>query len=279
MPAAPPPRQTGAGIPAVQPRQTGAAIPAVQPPRQTGTGLPAAAPPRQTGAAIPAVQPPARTYEVEEEPKSRVPLIIGVAVALAAVGGGAWFLLGRKAPTPPPATLSVAIEMPAPPPAPAPAEPAPPPAAPAEPPPPAPAEPAATPPAAPPRAPAAAPRNTDEEQARLLAAAERKYNGGNFLGAIGDYRRAAAIQPSAPAHVGLARALYDANKATEALSELKVATRVNPKYAPAYLLLGEIHQGDGRVAEARAAYQTFLGLSPTGEQARAVREILAKQLK
>jgi type IV secretory pathway VirB10-like protein len=218
---------------------------------------------------------------VEEETKSRVPLFIGIAVAVAALGAGAWFLLGRKAPPTPAPTLSVAIEMPAPPPAPpaAPTEPTPPPAAPAEPPPPAPAEPAAAPPAAPPRVPAAAPRNTDDEQARLLAAAERKYNSGNFLGAIGDYRKAAAIQPSAPAHVGLARALYDANKATEALSELKVATRVNPKYAPAYLLLGEIHQGDGRVAEARAAYQTFLGLSPTGEQARAVREILAKQLK
>jgi Tfp pilus assembly protein PilF len=57
-----------------------------------------------------------------------------------------------------------------------------------------------------------------------------------------------------------------------------VATRVNPKYAPAYLLLGEIHQGEGRNAEAKSAYQTFLNLSPNGEQARAVREIL-KQLK
>ncbi|HSN13730.1 MAG TPA: tetratricopeptide repeat protein, partial [Anaeromyxobacteraceae bacterium] len=131
---------------------------------------------------------------------------------------------------------------------------------------------------APPPKPAAPVVNTDEEQARLLAAAERKYNSGNFLAAIGDYRKAAAIQPSAPAHVGLARALYDANKASEALSELRVAIRVNPKYAPAFLLLGEIHQGEGRNADARTAYQTFLGLSPTGEQARAVREIL-KQLK
>ena len=91
--------------------------------------------------------------------------------------------------------------------------------------------------------------------------------------------RLAAIQPSAPAHVGLARALYDANRGAEALSELKVAVRVNPKYAPAYLLLGEIHQGEGRNAEARAAYQTFLNLSPSGDQARAVREILSTQLK
>ena len=33
------------------------------------------------------------------------------------------------------------------------------------------------------------------------------------------------------------------------------------------------------MAQARAAYQRFLQLQPTGEQARAVREILAKQLR
>ncbi|HSM92863.1 MAG TPA: tetratricopeptide repeat protein, partial [Anaeromyxobacteraceae bacterium] len=196
-----------------------------------------------------------------------------------------FFALGRKAPAPAPApqarpqppapapTVTVPIQV-----APAAPEPA---AAPAPEPAPAPAP--AVKPAAAPKAPAPKPpapvRNDDDEQARLLASAERKYNGGNFLAAIADYRRAASIQPSAPAHVGLARALYDANKAGEALSELKAATRVDPKYAPAFLLLGEIHQGEGRNAEARAAYQTFLTLSPSGEQARAVREILSKQLK
>jgi tetratricopeptide (TPR) repeat protein len=197
-------------------------------------------------------------------------------VVLAAAGAAAFFALGRKAPPPPaaaptpaPAAVSVPIQVP-PPPAPAPTETAPAP----------PVEPTPAPAAAKPAAKPAPPvRNTDDEQARLLAAAERKYNGGNFLAAISDYRKAASIQPSAPAHVGLARALYDANKASEALSELKVATRVDPKYAPAYLLLGEIHQGEGRTADARTAYQTFLSLSPSGEQARAVREILAKQLK
>ncbi|MGB8931461.1 MAG: tetratricopeptide repeat protein, partial [Anaeromyxobacteraceae bacterium] len=148
---------------------------------------------------------------------------------------------------------------------------------------PAPTAPEAAPPPVPkavpaPRAPPQV-RSSDDEQARLLASAERKYNDGNFPAAISDYRKAASIQPSAAAHVGLARALYDANRAGEALSELRVATRVEPKYAPAYLLLGEIHQGEGRNAEARAAYQTFLTLSPAGEQARAVREILAKQLR
>jgi hypothetical protein len=227
------------------------------------------------------VAPPA-PKPAEAPAKSKAPLLVGAIVVLAAAGAAAFFALGRKgpppapapSPAPAPAAVSIPIQVPASPaPAPAEAPPAPPvePAA-------APAPAAAAKPAPAPKPPPPA-RNSDDEQARLLAAAERKYNGGNFLAAISDYRKAASIQPSAPAHVGLARALYDANKATEALSELKVATRVDPKYAPAYLLLGEIHQGEGRNTEARTAYQTFLSLSPTGEQARAVREIIAKQLK
>ena len=300
-PAAPPARQTGQfslqvpppgsvplpasmggtasspGIPAVEapaPRTTGAAVPEAHPPaaRKTAAETPVLAPPPAPKPSPAPAPAPAR---------SKAPLLVGALVVLAVAGAAAFFALGRKVPPPPapapapaPAAISVPIQVPAPP-APAPTETPPPP--PVEP------TPAPAPAAAAKPAPAAKPpppeRNTDDEQARLLAAAERKYNGGNFLAAISDYRKAASIQPSAPAHVGLARALYDANKAGEALSELKVATRVNPKYAPAYLLLGEIHQGEGRTAEARAAYQTFISLSPTGEQARAVREIIAKQLK
>jgi tetratricopeptide (TPR) repeat protein len=248
-------------------------MPAVEPPA-----------PRRTVAQIPVVAPPRQARAAPAPSKSKAPLIVGAIVLLGAAGASAFFALGRKTP-PPPATVTAPAPAAAPAPAPA-VEPAPPPAAPTTAPPVAPA-PAAAPAARPapvakaPPAPKPPPqeRNSDDEQARLLATAERKYNDGNFLAAITDYRKAASIQPSAPAHVGLARALYDANKASEALSELKVATRVNARYAPAYLLLGEIHQGEGRTAEARSAYQTFLSLSPTGEQARAVREIIATQLK
>jgi DNA-binding response OmpR family regulator len=261
-------------MPAVQPPAFQPPAPQPPVPRRTGAAIPVAPLQRQTADDLPA----AATSKERPTPagRSKGPLVTVALVALAAASAGAWYAMGRKAAPAAPTRASISVPIEVPPPAPAPLEAA------AEP-PPASAVPekkvaraaaVAKPPPAPP-----VPRNTDDEQARLLAIAERKYNAGNFLGAIGDYRRAAAIQPSAPAHVGLARALYDANKATEALSELKVATRVDPKYAPAYLLLGEIHQGDGRLPEARAAYQTFLGLSPTGEQARAVREILSKQLR
>lgn len=288
MPAVQPPRPTAGGMPAAQPpRQTGGAFPDAPPARPTGAGIPAAPPPapRQTGVDVPALE----RVIAERQAKSKGPIVAVALLLLAAAGGGAWFLLGRKPAAQPPAPQSVAVPVQIPAPAPASPEPAAPPTAepapaaqPSAPPAAAAAQPTApapTPPAA--AAPKTAPTavNTDEEQARLLAAAERKYNGGNFLAAIGDYRKAAAIQPSAPAHVGLARALYDANRGGEALSELRVAIRIDPKYAPAYLLLGEIHQGEGRNAEARSAYQTFLSLSPAGDQARAVREILATQLK
>jgi tetratricopeptide (TPR) repeat protein len=130
--------------------------------------------------------------------------------------------------------------------------------------------------AAPAPAPAAAARAGDAEYQRLLASGDRKYDTGNFLAAIGEYRKAAILKPTGPALVGLARALYDANRPVEALRELDRAIQVDARYAPAWLLLGEIHQGDGRTAEARTAYERFLRLQPTGDQARAVREILAK---
>jgi len=90
---------------------------------------------------------------------------------------------------------------------------------------------------------------------------------------------AVSIRPTGPALVGLARALYDANRSAEALRELDRALKAEPRYAPGWLLAGEIHQGEGRVEEARRAYQRFLLLEPHGDQARAVREILAKQLR
>jgi tetratricopeptide (TPR) repeat protein len=124
----------------------------------------------------------------------------------------------------------------------------------------------------------AVPKKVDDaaDYRRLLAAGERKYDSGKFLDAISDYRRAIAIRSTARAHAGLARALYDANKAKDALKELELAIQDDGRYAPAWLLLGEIHQGDGRTKQARAAYERFLQLEPNGEQANAVREIVSR---
>jgi cytochrome c-type biogenesis protein CcmH/NrfG len=120
-------------------------------------------------------------------------------------------------------------------------------------------------------------RSDDGNHRRILASADRKYEAGRFLEAVEDYRRAVALRPTSPANVGLARALYDANQSAEALRTLEEAIAEDGRYAPAWLLLGEIKQASGKDAQARAAYQRFLQLAPDGDQARAVREILARQ--
>ncbi|HET9554727.1 MAG TPA: tetratricopeptide repeat protein, partial [Anaeromyxobacteraceae bacterium] len=155
------------------------------------------------------------------------------------------------------APVQVPVQLQSPPPAPAPAA----------------AEP---PPTAQPAAPAVPPAVLAQ---RLLAAAEKRYETGDFAGAVGEYRRSLAAKPGAPGFVGLARALYDSNRSAEALQALDGALKLDGRYPAAWLLLGEIHQAEGRVPQARAAYERFLALQPGGEQAAAVRQILAKQLR
>jgi CheY-like chemotaxis protein len=302
-PPVPPPEPAPPTAPAAE------ASPAAEAPRGLAPEIVLEPTPR---APRPPAPPPDRPPP-SSRPGSAAPLVAIAVLVLAVAGAGAWLLLGRRPASPPPEPASAAVparataQVPAPMPVPAtettaaaapaaapspaadpgadPGASAAPAAAPSAPVPQAPAPapaPAAAPPPAPAvaeAAPAAAPARRPDDGARLLAAAERRYESGDFLGAIGDYRRALAARPSGPAHVGLARALYDANQSREALAQISAAIQLEPRYAPAYLLLGEIHQGEGRLPEARAAYERFLALEPRGEQARAVREILAKQLR
>jgi len=269
--------------------------------RPTGTFAAAPSPPRQTGA-VPAASSPEAAAPAR---RSRAPLAIVIALALGAAGGGA-FLALRSRGGPPPAPRPAQVTPDAKPPEPAPPSataallpPATPAPATAAPPPPAATAPAPTPAAPEPVPPAAAERTTvapappappvraapppkkqeDSEYRRLLATAEKKYEMGRFAEAIADYRRAVAVRADGPALVGLSRALYDSNKPAEALRTLEQAIQADGRYPPAWLLLGEIHQGEGRNKQAKAAYERFLQLAPRGDQAQAVREIIVKQLK
>ena len=233
--------------------------------------------------AVDEVEPPAR--------RGRAPLILLALVVLGA--GGALLWRGAQRPgTPAPVTAAPPVAPPAV--EPKPAEPAPvavaaepkvetAPAAPADPAPapvPAPAAAKAAAPAPKPPAGAPAAAGTPADKARrITAAAEKRYERGDFTGAVVEFRRSLAVQATPQGYVGLARALYDSNQTAEALRTLDSAQKLDPRYAPSWLLLGEIRQGEGKVAQARTAYQRFLQLQPTGEQARAVREILAKQLR
>ncbi|MFT3914422.1 MAG: response regulator [Anaeromyxobacteraceae bacterium] len=300
---APPPRPAPAPSPPV--RRTAAAMPAAQaspPPSQIATS------------AVPLARTAARATkgaDLEDEDLAAVKkgaptgLLIAIAlVLLAAAAAGAWWagLVPGFSPQPPspPAPAQEARAAPAPAATPtaeaqptsavqpaAAAEPerpaegaaqaAPPAENPAEP-PPAPApEPAAVAPS--PERPAAEPPRAASAEAdyrKLLASAGRKYELGRFNEAIADYKRALAVKPTAAARTGLARALYDANRTDEAVREAKVALDEDPRYAPAWLMLGELNQAQGKKAAAKTAYEKFLALSPKGEQARAVREILSK---
>lgn len=127
-----------------------------------------------------------------------------------------------------------------------------------------------------PAATARTPRDPDAALKRHLAAGARHYASGSFAAAIEEYSRAVAIRASAPALVDLARAQYDGNRPREALENLDRAVALDGRYAPAQLLIGELHQGEGRLAQARAAYERFLALAPEGDQAREVRAILTR---
>lgn len=125
---------------------------------------------------------------------------------------------------------------------------------------------------------AAAPAASEEPDPRkLLAAADRKYAAGRYAEAVADYRRAIAQRSTPAAHVALARALYDGHRSAEALQELEGVIAASPRDASAWLLRGDIHQGEGHPAEAREAYQRFLELQPDGEQASTVRSILERE--
>jgi CheY-like chemotaxis protein len=249
---------------------------------RSGAGAPSGgSPPKVSGPDPTPTSPALPSVDVDLEPprRARAWLAVLLLVVIGALGLGIWRGLQPGAP-PPAAPQPAAVPPPVvePKPAVAPAmaaaEPAP-----SE---PAPAEPVQAPaaePAAPRSAPTAAPASQAEKAQRLIASAEKKYQKGDFPGAVAEFRRSLAVKATPPGMVGLARSLYDSNQTAEALQVLEAAQRLDPKYPPSWLLLGEIQQGEGKVAQARTAYQRFLFLQPTGEQARAVREILAKQLR
>ncbi|HYQ81415.1 MAG TPA: tetratricopeptide repeat protein, partial [Anaeromyxobacteraceae bacterium] len=118
----------------------------------------------------------------------------------------------------------------------------------------------------------------EEAYRRALASAERKYQAGNFSGAVADYRRALAAKDTSVAHAGLGRALYDGNQPREAQEALLRAIELDARNARAWLALAEIYVEQDRKADARRAYLRYLELEPNGPYARDVRSVL-QQLK
>lgn len=103
-----------------------------------------------------------------------------------------------------------------------------------------------------------------------LALLQRK--AGRPEAALASYDQALRRGVSDPEEVRLNRAVIlsdDLRRETEAEAELNGALALNPRYVPALLNLGNLHEDRGRRAEAVAAYEAILALDPNDPDALA----------
>ena len=86
-----------------------------------------------------------------------------------------------------------------------------------------------------------------------------------FPEALASYAQALRRGVSQPEEVHLNRGVILADhlgRAAEAQAELEAALAINPRYVPALLNLGNLHEDRGRRGEARAAYERALAIEP-----------------
>jgi tetratricopeptide (TPR) repeat protein len=112
--------------------------------------------------------------------------------------------------------------------------------------------------------------------AEAMSAAEASHRSGDFSAAAASFRRAIGVQETSEAQAGLGRALSDALRPEEALAALRRATALDPANGPAWLTLGEVHLALGDAVQARAAYERYLAVDPSGRHAGEVRAALAR---
>jgi tetratricopeptide (TPR) repeat protein len=213
------------------------------------------------------------------QPRRRTQMLIAIG---AVVGIGAGVLVWKalsKDPAPPPAPAAE-VAAPAPPPV-APPAPAPAPAAPVA------AAPVAAPPvelpgsaaapsaaAVPPPAPAAAAAAPAEEDP-LLEACKKAYAGSKYKAITDACGKALQAKPNAAdVMVMMAHAELDRGNMPKALEWSKKALAVDGNLAEAYVFVGTVEQEQGKPAQAKAAYERYLELAPTGKYAEEIKTIL-----
>ncbi|HBY61997.1 MAG TPA: hypothetical protein DEH78_19425, partial [Solibacterales bacterium] len=87
--------------------------------------------------------------------------------------------------------------------------------------------------------------------------------------ALTHYRKGVALGPgNESAHLYLARFLTSRDRHGEALPVLEAASRINPRRAETWRLLGRALGGSGLQAEAVEALKTALALAPDDKRAR-----------
>lgn len=104
----------------------------------------------------------------------------------------------------------------------------------------------------------------------LYYSGKRKLDAGDYKGAIADLKVSQQLRPSARTLTLLGRAYFDGNKLPEAEKVLKQAGA----HDEAQLLLANLYQQRGKIADARRVYQAFLQAHPDHAKAGWVRNLL-----
>ena len=82
-------------------------------------------------------------------------------------------------------------------------------------------------------------------------------------------RKMVAQRPDEPfARYSLAMSLRAAGRAEEAASEFEELQRRKPEYVPSYLMLGQVLEGLGRLADAATAYERGIAAATNDPHAR-----------
>jgi hypothetical protein len=112
--------------------------------------------------------------------------------------------------------------------------------------------------------------------AGAMSQGEASYRSGDFPAAVASFRRAVAARETSEAQAALGRALSDAGRPEEALAALRRATVLDGSNGAAWLALGEVQLTRGDPASARAAYERYLAVDPSGRHAGEVRAVLER---
>jgi superkiller protein 3 len=122
-----------------------------------------------------------------------------------------------------------------------------------------------------------------KDRAALLAIGNGLRRAGDGEGAVRAMEQAVAAGQPTPALLSeLALAQRAAGQDVKALASLDRALDVDPKYALAHYLKGNMLAADKKFPEAKQQFETYLKLAPTGEQAanaRARLQVIAQQKK
>ena len=111
----------------------------------------------------------------------------------------------------------------------------------------------------------------------LIAQGRKLLLSGNPSTAEKAYKMALSKQPSsARARYGLAKSLYQRNKAPEAIGQLRKILSANKNHGSALLMMGSLLQEQGQASQAKSYYQRYLDARPNGRRADEVRSILGR---